>query len=331
MFPIPNEYVLLAGVSVLLVLIGWEYHDTQLLLSFGGKPSTAIKRAASNTDVGSTAAISGEPVVSEAEPEKSEGGSVDAVSANQLSTILDDNSVVSEEISTEPHRQSRYTERISVSESITNIVMKAESSKEAIEEIVKKIIFPLPPGCEPFGPNANYIAEKIPQLSRPDIVRFLVARKGNVQMATEMAEKCLEWRASVFPLKKDDLRAAINTGCFFPYRTARDGTPVVYMRGGLYDNVKATPEQFVLAAAYAIEYSLRTHPKQINVTVVVDTVIIPGAPNLGADMTFIKLFVKVSSTIFFQNSHYMRVECCRYIQTAFHKGFVLFASHFRLC
>lgn len=108
-----------------------------------------------------------------------------------------------------------------------------------------------------------------------------------------MAEKCLEWRATVFPLKKDDLRAAISTGCFFPYRTARDGTPVVYMRGGLYDNVKATPEQFVLAAAYAIEYSLKMHPKQINVTVVVDTVIIPGAPNLGADMTFIKLFVKV--------------------------------------
>jgi hypothetical protein len=179
-----------------------------------------------------------------------------------------------------------------VCDSITNLAL-TNLTKEDVEEIVAKIMNPLPPGCEPFGPNADYMAEKMPHLSRPDIVRFLVARKGNVTLATEMAEKCTEWRASVFPLKKEDLRAAITTGCFFPYKTARDGTPCVYMRGGLYDNVKATPEQFVLAAAYAIEYSLRMHPDQINVTVVVDTVIIPGAPNLGADMTFIKLFVKV--------------------------------------
>lgn len=165
------------------------------------------------------------------------------------------------------------------------------------DKIYSKIMTVLPPGCEPYGPNANAMAAKFSQLTRPDIVRYLVARKGNVALAEEMAEKCLAWRAKTFPLKKEDVEAAMNTGCFFPHRTARDGSPVVYMRGGLYDNVVATPEQFVKAAAHAIEWSLQQHPGQINVTVIVHTVNIPGAPNLGADMNFIKQFVQVGRKI----------------------------------
>ena len=33
---------------------------------------------------------------------------------------------------------------------------------------------------------------------------------------------------------------------------ARDGTPVLYFRHARYDRTKATPEQFVLAAAYCM-------------------------------------------------------------------------------
>ncbi len=151
------------------------------------------------------------------------------------------------------------------------------------------------PGCEPNCAGAIELHEKFPQLSRTDIVRFLVARKGVVKLADEMIEKCLAWRSSYFPLKKKDVEVAFKTECFVPFGQAKDGSPVVYMRGGLYDNTKATPEQFVLAAAHTIEYSLSQHPDQVNVTVIVHTANVPGHPAATADMNFIKLFIAVSA------------------------------------
>lgn len=284
LLPIPNEYILLSGVLVLVLLIGWEYHDTQLLLSFENKAYAPAKRA---SDIDNQ---------EESQPytkDETELVSVDEnQSQTQSSNVVDDDDS-EHDAPMDLGSYKRYKERISVTESVTNNIVQTDT-REAIEALTNKIMSPMLAGCEPFGSNANYMAEKFPNLSRADISRFLVARKGNVAAASEMAEKCIAWRASVFPVKKEDLRAAISTQCFFPFGNARDGTPCVYMRGGLYDNTKATPEQFVIAAAYAIEYSLKMNPTQINVTVIVDTWIIPGAPNLGADMAFIKLFVKVN-------------------------------------
>jgi hypothetical protein len=99
-----------------------------------------------------------------------------------------------------------------------------------------------------------------------------------------MIEKCQSWRRSSSPLKKNEVSAAFGTKCFFPYGQAKDGSPIVYMRGGLYDaNI----------AAYTIDYSLRQYPDQVNVTVIVHTVNIPGGPNQAADNNFIKLFIQV--------------------------------------
>lgn len=296
-FPIANENVLLWSALALVLLITWEYYDTQVLLTLGsGKPDTRRVKAPEND--ASEDKTTCETVDSDRPNSPGVVATGNDESEVSVPVIPDDSErSVEHEIDHFKGRSasrsvSRYQERISVSESITNVFTK-ELTREEIEALTSKIMNPLPAGCEPYSKNADIMAERLPNINRADISRFLVARKGNVAAAIDMAEKCAVWRASVFPINKEDLRAAVETGCFFTYKTARDGTPCVYMRGGLYDNTKATPEQFVLAAAYAIEYSLRTHPDQINVTVVVDTVIIPGAPNLGADMTFIKLFVKV--------------------------------------
>ena len=98
-----------------------------------------------------------------------------------------------------------------------------------------------------------------------DIVRFLVARKGVVQQAAEMIDKERAWHNQHFPVRREEVRAAIETRCFFPSGRARDGSPVVYMRGGLYDNTVATPQQYVLAAAHTIEYALKQYPDQVRV------------------------------------------------------------------
>lgn len=106
----------------------------------------------------------------------------------------------------------------------------ASVQESEFSSICKKIIFPYMPGCEPDGPNAVELNTKFTALTRPDVVRFLVARKGNVKLAEEMIVKYLAWRESKFPLKKAELFNAFATRCFFPYGRAKDGTPVVYMR-----------------------------------------------------------------------------------------------------
>eukprot|EP01040_Poterioochromonas_malhamensis_P011185 gene11185-12186_t len=94
-----------------------------------------------------------------------------------------------------------------------------------------------------------------------------------------MIEKCQSWRRSSSPLKKNEVSAAFGTKCFFPYGQAKDGSPIVYMRGGLYDaNI----------AAYTIDYSLRQYPDQVLTKQL-------SGPNQAADNNFIKLFIQVLS------------------------------------
>lgn len=159
---------------------------------------------------------------------------------------------------------------------------------------------PTLPGCEPDGKAAKELLALFPGTPIPDLVRFLIARKGDVTQASEMLTKANAWHRENFPLAGEKLRlvdAALSANCFFVHGNARDGTPVLYMRGALYDGTKAPPEFYVLAAAHAIQYALR-RSNEMNVTVVVHAVNVPGAPNDNADLNFIKGFISVLSDNF---------------------------------
>jgi hypothetical protein len=158
----------------------------------------------------------------------------------------------------------------------------------------RNVVLPYLPGCEPDGAAAKEMIAKYPDASIEDIVRYLVARKGNVPAASEMLEKCRVWRGKNFPLKRDIISVVYGTNCMFYHGTARDGTPVIYFRGGLYDKNKAAPELFVLGAAHCIDTALSLC-NTINVTVLVYTGHAEGGPNAPADMNFIKAFVAVLS------------------------------------
>lgn len=81
--------------------------------------------------------------------------------------------------------------------------------------------------------------------------------------------------------------------------------------GGLYDANVATPHQYVMAAAYTIDWAIRQHPDQVNVTVLVHTVNIPGGPNQAADTNFIKLFIQVSWSVASSSFYYS--NCLRLV------------------
>lgn len=94
----------------------------------------------------------------------------------------------------------------------------------------KKKELPFLPGCEPDGAAAKEMMTKYPDVDIEDIVRYLVARKGNVKDASEMLEKVKVWRAKHFPLKRADMKPAIETGCMFAHGHAKDKSPVIYFR-----------------------------------------------------------------------------------------------------
>lgn len=130
-------------------------------------------------------------------------------------------------------------------------------------------------------------------ITKSDVVRFLVARKGNYQLSTEMMRKSLVWHKQHLPLSPSpELLRCLSTKCFFPHGVDRDGAPVLFFRGALYDSTKASSEMYVLSAAHAIDYALK-HSKHTAITCMVHAIAVPGAPNEGTDINFIKGFVQV--------------------------------------
>lgn len=174
------------------------------------------------------------------------------------------------------------------------IVSSSQISSEEIIERNRLSLLPKLPNCEPAGFTAQEMSRLFPGENIVDIVRFLVARKGNLELAAKMMRSAVDWHSSNFPSKLVDIIPALQTGCFFSHGTALDGTPLLFMRGAFYSSKIATPLQYVLAAAYVIDTVL-AKSDQISVTVLVHASGIAGAPNESADINFIKLFVQVLS------------------------------------
>ena len=182
-----------------------------------------------------------------------------------------------------------------------------DADKYSIEALKLKGKLEIPPGCEPDSQTAEDLAKEFQSLTRVDVVRFLIARKGSYDLAKAMIIKERAWRNQTFPIKQEDLEPVMKTGCFFNYGYAKNGSPCVYMRGGLYNNKAATPRQYALAAAHFIDHAIeksRVRPlkeggdgtAQVNVTVIVHSSAVEGVENsTGADMDFIKLFTQVLS------------------------------------
>ena len=148
--------------------------------------------------------------------------------------------------------------------------------------------------CLPGTPAYNEMHRLFPDANESEIVRFLIARKGVVEHSSAMLRAARQWHTTNFPSKLKEIIPALKTGCIFAHGQALDGTPTLYFRSALYDSKAATAMQYTLAAAYVIDNILAS-TNQSAVTVIVCVAQVPGAPNEGADLNFIKSFVKVLS------------------------------------
>lgn len=182
------------------------------------------------------------------------------------------------------------------SASLISLEKSAPIKPVAIEPIVLGL--PVVPGCELESVGIKKMASRFPGIKKADLVRFLVARKGNVEDAILMMQKAVKWHESNLPLRSTpEVLRAISVKAFFPFGTDRDGAPILYFRGALYDSSKASAETYVLLAAHAMQWALN-NSNCCALTVLVHSVAVPGAANESADTNFIGKFVKTLSDNF---------------------------------
>jgi hypothetical protein len=183
--------------------------------------------------------------------------------------------------------------RVSVTATSSSKVNKMKD-----EEGIPFDILPEMKDCEYDGENAKEMKKKFPSASKSCIVRFLVARKGNLKNAIKMYTAHEKWRSLNYPLSaKKGLIAALNTNAFSIGGVAKNGTPLIHFRGALYDSTVASAEDYCLAAGHAIESALK-NSGQLQVTVISYTGAIKGAKNEPADVNFLKGFVNTLSNNF---------------------------------
>lgn len=109
---------------------------------------------------------------------------------------------------------------------------------------------------------------------------------------SEKVVKSAEWRAKNFPLRKTEMAPIYNSKVMFYHGKARDGSPVLYFRGGLYDKNLGSPETYVLGAAHCIDEALR-ETNASSLTIMLNASNVAGGVNSPADLNFIKAFVAV--------------------------------------
>jgi len=69
--------------------------------------------------------------------------------------------------------------------------MSDETKENSPEDVI--IGLPNVPGCEMSSSSVIRLAKDFPNVNKADLVRFLVARKGNVEAAAEMFRKASAW------------------------------------------------------------------------------------------------------------------------------------------
>lgn len=85
--------------------------------------------------------------------------------------------------------------KIHVFELSADVESEFTSSEETKEQPVESKVIGLPnvPGCELSSHGVAKMAEEFPAATKADLVRFLVARKGNLEAASEMYRKATTW------------------------------------------------------------------------------------------------------------------------------------------
>lgn len=76
--------------------------------------------------------------------------------------------------------------------------------------------------------------QAFPDNDNDTIARFLIARKGNVELAIEQLNNCNKWRAENWPVLKSSCTKEMSVGKFYINGCDKDGRPLLVWRTKLH-------------------------------------------------------------------------------------------------
>jgi hypothetical protein len=253
-----------------------------------------------------------------------EGRSMAASYMNFLSLnrYLPPNYVLETRLSIHERREMELTERFSTtldsSASVTDLTVDDAATPERTalppltkgdstasggdglvdEEGVPYALLPKMQGCHWDGEGVKEMRKRYPDASISRCVRFLVARKGNLNDAYSMMDTHLAWKKEHYPIKKKKgIVAALAAKAFVVGGKTKDGDPTMFFRGAYYDTSIATANDYCLAAAHAMDVALEGTGR-LQVVVISITAPVEGQRNEPADINFLKGFVSTLSNNF---------------------------------
>ena len=141
------------------------------------------------------------------------------------------------------------------------------------------------------------LAHEFPTIHSATCQRFLVARDGDVALASSMLRDHLAWRAANLPLRDDaPLIGAGLPACTWVHPGhARDGSRVVSQMCCMIDMKVGSADEYVVAFAQFL-FDLLDDDSDEKLTVLIDTRPLSGAPNVPV-RKLLPLIQQISKTV----------------------------------
>ena len=145
------------------------------------------------------------------------------------------------------------------------------------------------------------LASEFPHATRVERERFLMARDGNVQLASDLLRGHLAWRAAHWPRPagSPDLGSGLPEFVWVHPGRARDGTRIISQMCCIIDLKLGTQEDYILALSGFL-YDLLDRNSDEKLTVLLDSRPLAGTPNVSVIkmLPFIQQMAKTLSDHF---------------------------------
>lgn len=105
--------------------------------------------------------------------------------------------------------------------------------------------------------NLLEMRNRFPGREDEELARFLIARKDDLEKASEQLQKRINFEASFLPVTKDDCGEEFNAGKLYTYGVDKEGRPIIVW--AVRNNIAATRDmdKLVKTMVWWVEYTAR--------------------------------------------------------------------------
>lgn len=171
--------------------------------------------------------------------------------------------------------------------------------------------------------NLLEMRNRFPGREDEELARFLIARKDDLEKASEQLQKRINFEASFLPVTKDDCGEEFNAGKLYTYGVDKEGRPIIVW--AVRNNIAATRDmdKLVKTMVWWVEYTARKvlPPNISKYTILMDR---SSFKQENADMDLMKHVAATLQvcSLFFRSLHAWNLLSCCAIIIAASTGYV---------